>query len=103
MIVSVLLFMSAQALPAAATTRAVDVAEPDPRAMSRSEITAFNAKLDRAHPYYIRCVRTLETGSLVKKSYSCRTNEKWEVAERTGSQNARETVEAMQKSSTNGN
>lgn len=101
MIVSVLIFLSAQALPAAAVTAEID--EPNPREMSRSEITKFNAKLDRTHPYYIRCVRNLETGSLVKKSYSCRTNEKWEVAERTGSQNARDTVEAMQKSSTNGN
>lgn len=103
MLISTLLVLTAQAMPAAATTRAVDIAEPNPREMSRAEITKFNAQLDRTHPYYIRCVRTLETGSLVKKSYSCRTNEKWEIAERTGSQNARETVEAMQKSSTNGN
>lgn len=100
MIVPALIFLSAQAMPA--TAAAADIAEPDPREMSRSEISKFNEKLDRTHPYYIRCVRTLETGSLVKKSYSCRTNEKWEISEKVGSQNARDTVEAMQKSSTNG-
>lgn len=100
MIVSALIFLSAQAVPA--TAAAADIAEPDPREMSRSEIAKFNEKLSRTHPYYIRCVRAEETGSLVKKSYSCRTNEKWEIAEKVGNQNARDTVEAMQKSSTNG-
>lgn len=100
MIVSALIFLSAQALPAAAAPAEID--EPNPREMSRSEITKFNEKLSRTHPYYIRCVRSEETGSLVKKAYSCRTNEKWEISEKVGSQNARDTVEAMQKASTNG-
>lgn len=91
------------AVGGAAVAPDVEIEEPTPREMSRSEISKFNEKLSRTHPYYIRCVRAEETGSLVKKTYSCRTNEKWEIAERIGSQNARETVEAMQKSSTNGN
>ena len=41
----------------AAATPAITVEEPDPKMMKTAEIKAFNAKLPRSHPYYIRCVR----------------------------------------------
>lgn len=68
---------------------------PDPKAMSRAEIKTHNAKLDPNDPYYIRCKRSAETGSLVKKIYSCRTNQEWGMAWDTGNRNARETINAF--------
>lgn len=109
MIAAMLVVLAAQvatpvaiATPMAATVP-VEIAEPDPKQMSRGEINKFNAKLARTHPYFIRCVRSGETGSLVKKSYSCRTNEKWVLADRVGSENARETLDAMKGKSLSGN
>ena len=67
--------------------------EPDPKAMSRSEICAYNAVLDTTHPNYIRCVRSADIGSLVQRNVSCRTNRQWELANRIGNQNAREAYE----------
>jgi hypothetical protein len=98
MLASLLLLLAAETTTAAPAA----VEEPDPKAMSRAEISAFNAKLPRTHPYYIRCLRLEETGSLVKKTYSCRTNEQWGRAERVGNQNARDTVEAMQAKNVSG-
>ena len=80
--------LSAAAPASAAVAQAVE--EPDPKAMSRAEIRQFNAALDRDHPYYIRCERRPETGSLVKKLYSCRTNAQWDKADREGNDAARE-------------
>lgn len=79
------------------------VAEPDPKSMNMREIKAFNAKLPKNHPYYIRCVSALETGSLVKRTYSCRTNKQWQLADQTANQNARDTYEAMQGKAISGN
>lgn len=67
--------------------------EPDPKGMSQKEIREFNAKIPYNHPFYIRCVKSDETGSIAKKLYSCRTNRQWDLAETTGNQNARETME----------
>jgi hypothetical protein len=100
MLSAVLFMLAAGAVPAAAEA-AVDVPEPNPKAMSRSEIRAFNAKLSRTHPYYIRCERTEDIGSLVKRSYSCRTNAQWHKAEAIGNQNARDAVESMQSKAVN--
>lgn len=66
------------------------VEAPDPKAMSQADIRAFNARLPRDHPNYIRCEKREETGSLVKKLYSCRTNEQWREAEQIGNDNVRE-------------
>lgn len=74
--------------------------EPDPKGMSQKEIRAFNAQLPKDHPYYIRCVKSDETGSIAKKSYSCRTNKQWELAHRTGNDNARDTADAMRSKMT---
>lgn len=87
MLASMLLLMAAEG---AVAVPAVEIAEPNPREMSRAEILKFNAQLPPSHPYFIRCVKTLEIGSLVKKTYSCRTNAKWEAADEAGNQNARE-------------
>lgn len=105
MIALMLFALAAQSAPAASVAIAVStqVDEPDPKKMSRSEINKFNAKLSRTHPYFIRCVRSGETGSLVKTTYSCRTNQKWAMADRVGSDNARETLEAMKGKSLSGN
>ena len=91
LIVSILLFTAAEALPASA---AQVLAEPDPKAMSQSEIRAFNAKLARGHPYFIRCVKRADTGSLVKRNFSCRTNAQWHFTEVRANQDARDTIES---------
>ncbi|MFM5954901.1 MAG: hypothetical protein ACKOPE_11470 [Novosphingobium sp.] len=89
----------------AGTATAVEqpLVEPNPKTMSQREIRAFNSKLPRSHPYYIRCVASGEVGSLVKKSYSCRTNHQWALAEEKGNQNARDTMEQMASKATNSN
>jgi len=105
MIASLLFALAAQSGASAAVVAPISaqIDEPDPKQMSRSEINTFNAKLSRTHPYFIRCVRSDETGSLVKTTYSCRTNQKWAMADRVGSDNARETLEAMKGKSVSGN
>ena len=69
--------------------------EPNPKSMSQKEIREFNAKLPQGHPFYIRCVKSDETGSIAKKLYSCRTNRQWARDDATGNQNARDTMDAM--------
>ena len=69
--------------------------------MSASEIRAYNASLTRDDPAYIRCVRTLETGSLVKKVTSCRTNAEWSRVNEIGNQDARDTVDYVQAHQSN--
>ncbi|MFO1255037.1 MAG: hypothetical protein U1E37_05140 [Sphingomonadaceae bacterium] len=64
--------------------------EPDPSGMSQKEIREFNAQLPRSHPFYIRCIKSDETGSLARKVVSCRTNRQWEVAYTVGNQEARD-------------
>lgn len=77
---------------AAATPAVADVAEPNPKAMSQSEIRAFNAKLDKGHKYFIRCKRSAATGSLVARDLSCRTNAQWAAADVRGNQEARDVM-----------
>lgn len=86
---------------AAIPTSANALVEPDPKVMSQKEIRAFNASLDKKHPFYIRCVSTIEIGTLAKRNYSCRTNRKWSLADRIGNDNARETYDAMTSKSWN--
>lgn len=101
MIETILLIFAAEAGPVAATEAVI--AEPNPKTMSQKEIRAFNSQLPRNHPYYIRCVSEEETGSLARKTYSCRTNQQWELAGRIGNQNARETYDAMTSKAANSN
>jgi len=84
----------------AAQTDLANLTEPDPKSMSQKEIREFNSKIPRDHPFYIRCVKSDETGSIAKKSYSCRTNQQWTLAYTTGNQTARDTVEAMTSKAT---
>ena len=72
-----------------------------PVVMSASEIRAYNASLTRDDPAYIRCVRTLETGSLGKKVTSCRTNAEWSRVNEIGNQDARDTVDYVQAHQSN--
>lgn len=99
MLSALLLLLAAEAGISTATP--APVPEPDPKTMNMREIKAFNAKLAKDDPNYIRCVSTLETGSLVRRTYSCRTNKQWAMADKTGNQNARETYEAMQGKAVN--
>ena len=86
--------LTAILLLAAATPVVVEeVMEPDPAHMTAKEINAFNTKVPRTHRFHIRCVSTTETGSLVKSSYICRTNEQWRKADERGNDNVRETME----------
>lgn len=48
---------------------------------------------DKSAPDYIRCVKTLETGSLVKSRKVCRTNAQWNSVNRA---EARAAVDSMQ-------
>ena len=66
-----------------------------PSAMTPTEIKAYNEGLAMTHPYYIKCRKTLEIGSLVKKNRVCYTNEKWKEVSAKGNQDARDTAEAM--------
>lgn len=69
--------------------------------MTPTEIKAFNEGLAQTHPYYIKCRKTLEIGSLVKKNRVCYTNEKWKEVIANSSQNARDTAEEMASKSGN--
>ena len=87
------------AAPAALAAEATpaDRAPPEkaPSAMTPTEIKAYNEGLAQTHPYYIKCRKTLELGSLVKKIRTCYTNEKWKQVIANSSQNARDTAEAF--------
>src|SRR4030095_6229057 len=88
---------------AAPAIAAVDKQPPDrmPSEMTPTEIKAYNAGLERSHPYYITCRKTEVVGSLVKKLRVCRTNEQWKEASARGNENARDTLEAMTKAPVN--
>jgi hypothetical protein len=88
-------------LAAAAAMSEPAVLEPDPKAMSQKEIRAFNARLAKTHPFYIKCVKSEAIGSLVKRNYSCRTNAQWQKSEEIGNQDVRDTMDKMQSKSWN--
>lgn len=89
--------LAAPAAFAAEGGAAADRAPPPktPSTMTSTEIKAYNAGLPQTHPYYIKCRKSLEIGSLVKKNRVCHTNEQWKVVMERGSTSARETAEAM--------
>jgi len=66
--------------------------------MTRAEIRTYNAGLPREHPGYIRCKSSEETGSLVKKAASCRTNAEWRRVEDSANEDARDLIEAINTS-----
>jgi hypothetical protein len=96
MITSLLIALAASAALTADLPAELPVLEKDPRTMSQSEIRAFNAGRVRKDPDFIRCVRSDQTGSLARKTFSCRTNAQWADADRVGNQNARETFQVVQ-------
>lgn len=71
------------------------VVEPDPKAMSQRQIREHNATLPRDHAFYIRCEKSEEIGSLVKRLYSCRTNRQWREAQDKGNQEVRDIGDKM--------
>lgn len=87
---------------AAATIPAAElpVLDKDPTRMSQSEIRAFNKGRAATDPDFIRCVRREETGSLVRRSFTCHTVSQWAAMDRQGNQNARDTFEAMTSKAT---
>jgi hypothetical protein len=66
----------------AAPASAAAMPEPKPSEICASDIRADNMLLDRKDPYYIKCVREADTGSLVGRKPVCRTNERWAVLEK---------------------
>lgn len=75
--------LAAILLLAAAPAATPDIAEPKPGEMTAAQIRAHNKLLDRTHPYYIKCVREADTGSLVARKPVCKTNERWALLERS--------------------
>jgi hypothetical protein len=99
-----LLLLAAATAAAPATVASVEITEPNPKKMSGKEIREHNAKLARNHPFFIRCVSSVETGSLVKRRASCRTNRQWAATDDAGNREARDIADQMSsKASTNGN
>lgn len=72
-----------------------------PSEMTNAEIKAYNEGLVQTHPYYIKCRKIEEIGSLVKKARVCRTNDQWKQAWAQGNQDARDTAEAMTRAPVN--
>ncbi|MDP3675956.1 MAG: hypothetical protein Q8R44_12825 [Novosphingobium sp.] len=73
-----------------------------PLIISSSDVRAHNANLKPNDPEYIRCVKTVVIGSLVKKRAACRTNASWQRVEELGNRNARNFVDDMSKNYNNG-
>ena len=64
-----------------------------PSTMTSSEIKAHNEGLSPTHPYFVKCRKIEEIGSLVKKARVCHTNEQWKQLWAQGNQDARDTVD----------
>ena len=76
---------------------ALDVAH-----MTGKQIREYNTNLQRSDPGYIRCISQDQIGSLVQAIYVCHTNRQWTELEEIANKDARDTVEAMNRQSTNG-
>jgi hypothetical protein len=99
-----LLLLAAATAAAPAAIPSVEITEPNPKKMSGKEIRDHNEKLARNHPFFIRCISSVETGSLVKRKASCRTNKQWAATDDAGNREARDIADQMSsKASTNGN
>jgi len=92
---SFLLTLAAAAAVSAVPATDLPALDKDPTSMSQSEIRAFNKGRSANDPDYIRCRRTEETGSLVRKTFTCHTTSQWASMERQGNQSARDAYEAM--------
>ncbi|MBX9883699.1 MAG: hypothetical protein K2X68_01875 [Novosphingobium sp.] len=94
-------FLFALAAAAAAPAADLPALEKDPTAMSQSEIRAFNKGRTLSDPDFIRCRKSEDTGSLVRRTFTCHTMSQWAAMERQGNQNARDALEAMASKSIN--
>ena len=76
---------------------AVGRTAPDrpPSTMTSSEIKAHNEGLPPTHPYFVKCRKIGEIGSLVKKARVCHTNEQWKQLWVQGNQDSRDTMDAF--------
>lgn len=90
-----LFLLSSAATASVGDAAAAAAAEPNPKAMTASQIREHNSKLERKHPHFIRCVRSANTGTLVARNVSCRTNQQWAIAERVGNDEVREIGDKM--------
>ena len=63
--------------------------------MTGTEIRAYNAGLDSAHPYFIRCKKEPVIGSLARKLRVCRTNDEWKKFAAQAGDNGREIMDEM--------
>ena len=107
MLVSVVMLLVAEAAdapppPMPVAVALADMPEPDPKKMSQAQIRAHNAKVPRDHPWYIRCVRREEIGSLVNRNFSCRTNQQWNMADEAGNRESREIADTMRSKAASG-
>ena len=84
-----MILLTTALLAMASVEPVADIPEPRPSLMSKSEIRDYNAKLDRTHRFYIRCVKAPDTGSLVARKAVCRTNDQWAAVEKAGRDQAR--------------
>jgi hypothetical protein len=99
-----MIIFSISLLALASVEPVVDIPEPRPSLMSKTEIRDHNAKLDRTHRFYIRCVKAPDTGSLVARRSVCRTNDQWAAVEAAGRDQARNMAdEAVARSASRSN
>lgn len=99
----IIMVAAAAAAPAAAPETAAGRSPPDrpPSTMTSTEIKAHNAGLAMTHPYFVKCRKIEEIGSLVKKARVCHTNEQWKKLWAQGNQDSRDTLEAMTRAPVN--
>ena len=97
-----LTFAIALSQAAAGVAPAAPVITKGSTPMTASEIRAYNANFKRDDPHYIRCERSLVTGSLVKKHTSCRTNAEWQSKDDLGNKEARDFVDDAKMGGSNG-
>jgi ribosomal protein S14 len=79
---------------------ASDKPAKSPSGMTSAEVREHNKSLASNAPSYIRCRKAGETGSLVRQMRVCRTNADWGATFRTGNQNARDSIDAMNRGGT---
>ena len=90
------MFAAAIAIIAASAAATAMPSQPESaNKMGPTRIREHNTGLDPSHPSFIRCVKSEETGSLVRKRSMCRTNQDWAAADEAGNLEAREIAEAM--------
>ena len=88
--------------PAPTTTPVAATGAIDPMRMTGKQIREYNANLQRNDPNYVRCVNQEQIGSLVQTNHVCHTNLEWTRLEEIANKDARDTVDAMSRQSSNG-